>query len=79
MSRGTGQRSCRSAIASLMALAIPFAITLAIPVLTGEGLGEDADLVSVSRAAGGPKTWARKAASSCSSFSSSCCSSSCCR
>jgi ABC-2 type transport system permease protein len=43
------------AIASLMALAIPFAITLAIPVLTGEGLGEDADLVRVSRAAGGPE------------------------
>jgi len=42
------------AIASLMALAIPFAITLAIPALTGEGLGDDADLVRVSLSVGGP-------------------------
>ncbi len=42
------------AIASLLALVIPFAITIAIPALTGEGLGDDADLVRVSRAVGGP-------------------------
>lgn len=44
------------AIASLLALVIPFAITIAIPTLTGEGLGDDADLVRVSRAVGGPAT-----------------------
>lgn len=44
------------AIASLLALVIPFAITIAIPTLTGEGLGGDADLVRVSRAVGGPAT-----------------------
>jgi ABC-2 type transport system permease protein len=43
-----------AAVASLMALAIPFAITLAIPALTGEGLGDDTDLVRVSRAVEGP-------------------------
>ncbi len=43
-----------AAVASLMALVIPFAITVAIPALTGEGLGDDADLARVSRSAGGP-------------------------
>jgi ABC-2 type transport system permease protein len=40
-------------IASLMALTIPFAITLAIPAMTGEGLREDRDLATVSLAVGG--------------------------
>ena len=50
------------AIASLMALAIPVGITLAIPALTGEGLSDDADLARVSLSVGpaDPATEGRK-------------------
>jgi len=39
-------------IVTLMSLALPFGIAVAVPALTGRGLGEDADLVRVSAAAG---------------------------
>ncbi len=41
-------------LASFLSLVIPFAITLAIPALTGEGLSGDTDLARVSLSAGGP-------------------------
>src|SRR2546423_8161021 len=39
-------------IVTLLSLALPFAIAVAIPAITGRGLGDDADLVKVSAAAG---------------------------
>jgi len=39
-------------IVTLMSLALPFGIAVMVPALTGRGLGEDADLVRVSAAAG---------------------------
>src|SRR5262245_5602870 len=40
------------AIVTVMSLALPFGIAIAIPSLTGHPLAEDADLVRISRAAG---------------------------
>ena len=39
-------------IVTIMSLALPFAIVIAIPMLTGQPLGHDLDLVRVSRVAG---------------------------
>ena len=43
------------AIVTLLALVLPFGIAIAIPAMTGHGLGEDADLLKVSAAVGGPQ------------------------
>jgi ABC-2 type transport system permease protein len=39
-------------LVTLMSLALPFGIAVLVPAMTGRGLGEDADLVHVSAAAG---------------------------
>ena len=43
------------AIVTVLALLLPFGIAIGIPAMTGHGLGEDADLLKVSAAAGGPE------------------------
>ena len=40
------------AIITIMSLALPFTVTIAIPAMTGQGLGEDTDLVRVSAVTG---------------------------
>jgi ABC-2 type transport system permease protein len=39
-------------LVTLMSLVLPFGIVILVPALTGRGLGDDADLVKVSRVAG---------------------------
>ena len=39
-------------LVTLMSLALPFGIAVVVPAVTGRGLGDDADLVKVSEAAG---------------------------
>jgi ABC-2 type transport system permease protein len=40
------------ALVTLLSLVLPFGIVIAVPAMTGRGLGEDADLVRLSAAAG---------------------------
>jgi len=44
------------ALVTAISLALPFAIALIVPIVTGHHLGADADLVKVSRVAGTPDT-----------------------
>jgi ABC-2 type transport system permease protein len=49
------------ALVTIISLALPFAIALIIPAVTGHALGSDADLVKVSRVAGAPEALAPNA------------------
>jgi ABC-2 type transport system permease protein len=40
-------------LVTILALALPFTITLAVPMVTGEGLGEDRELLEISAAVSG--------------------------